>query len=270
MGDYDRILKENIESLILPLGQKLLGLNIRHMQDMPANLTLTLERQPDFLKLVTDGEGNKFILHLEFQTANDLHMASRMLTYFALLYEKYGKEVKQYVIYLGAKKLSMDHKLEVGLTKHEFALVNLLEVDAEKLLDEAVQPEEAVLAVLAHFQKKEAKVILNKILNKLKELSTEERLLKRYVKQLEILANLRNLQEETIRQTEAMALTYDIKKDIRYQQGRADGEKRGEERGAVRLKEEKRAVAASLKAEGDPIDKITRITGLSIEEILQL
>lgn len=54
MGDYDRILKENIESLILPLGQKLLGLNIRRMQDLPANLTLTLERQPDFLKQVTD------------------------------------------------------------------------------------------------------------------------------------------------------------------------------------------------------------------------
>ncbi len=29
MGDYDRIFKENIEQLILPLSQKLLGIEIR-------------------------------------------------------------------------------------------------------------------------------------------------------------------------------------------------------------------------------------------------
>jgi hypothetical protein len=39
------------------------------------------------------------------------------------------------------------------------------------------------------------------------------------VKPLEILSNLRNLQALIIKQLEIMALTYDIEKDIRFQQG---------------------------------------------------
>ncbi|MFP4342473.1 MAG: hypothetical protein ACLFQO_18660, partial [Cyclobacteriaceae bacterium] len=215
MGDYDRILKENIESLLLPLGNKLLGLDIEKMQDLPGNLSQTLERQPDFLKLVTDADGNKYILHLEFQTVNDQNMASRMLTYFALLYEKYRREVRQFVIYLGSRKMTMPERLEVGMTSHAYRIINLQKVSADSLLDAAEQPEEAVLSVLANFDRQEASKVLNRILHKLQELSANERLLKKYIKQLEILSHLRNLQEETIKQSEAMAITYDIKKDVR-------------------------------------------------------
>ena len=43
--------------------------------------------------------------------------------------------------------------------------------------------------------------------------------MKRYIKQLEILSNLRNLQKLTIKISEKMALVYDLKTDVRYKQG---------------------------------------------------
>lgn len=220
-------LKENIESLLLPLGNKLLGLEIARMQDLTGNLSKTLERQPDFLKLVTDKQENKYILHLEFQTVNDPKMPSRMLTYFALLYEKYHREIRQYVIYLGSRNMKMQDKLEIGMTRHAYRIINLQEVNADSLLEGAEQPEEAVLSVLANFDRQETKKVLNRILHKLQELSDNDRLLKKYIKQLEILSHLRNLQEETIKQSEAMAITYDIKKDVRYQQGKEEGKLEG-------------------------------------------
>ena len=48
---------------------------------------------------------------------------------------------------------------------------------------------------------------------------SNERKLRRYVRQLEILSNLRGLQPVAIQHTEAMPITYNLETDVRYQQG---------------------------------------------------
>lgn len=50
--DYDKILKENIEALIIPLADQLLGLSLGQLEELPDDLQVTLERKPDFLKHV--------------------------------------------------------------------------------------------------------------------------------------------------------------------------------------------------------------------------
>jgi hypothetical protein len=45
----------------------------------------------------TDG-GEKFILHLEFQSVDEEGMVYRMQEYYGLLRRKYGLPVKQFVI----------------------------------------------------------------------------------------------------------------------------------------------------------------------------
>lgn len=245
-----------------------------------------MERQPDFLKQVTDTGGNVFILHLEFQSDNDKRMAARMLVYVALLYEKYQLPVRQYVIYSGRRKMTMSNELAFGSTQHRFEIIDLQQVSADQLLANAEQPEEAVLSILAHFDEKEASVIIHRILDTLKKLSSNKRQLQRYAKQLEILSNLRNLQPETIRQIEAMALVYDIRKDLRYQQGREEGREEGHEEGleegrekerkeaqkqlAAQLRQEKKASATSMKREGIATEVIVRITGLSKSQVEKL
>jgi 2-iminoacetate synthase ThiH len=49
----------------------------------------------------------------------------------------------------------------------------------------------------------------------------------------EWVAKLRDLQEETIKQTSIMPIVYDLETDIRFMQGEARGEARGEEKTTV-------------------------------------
>ncbi len=162
--DYDKILKENIEALIIPLADKLLGLSLGKLEELPDDIQATLERKPDFLKRVTEGDGSPYILHIEFQV-------------------------------------------------------------------------KAVLAISSNFKKSEVNTVVPEILRKLKSLTNDERKLRRYVRQLEILSNLRDLQPATIKYAEAMPITYNLETDVRYQQGIEKGveEDKGVEKMIVSL-----------------------------------
>jgi len=67
-------------------------------------------------------------------------------------------------------------------------------------------------------------------LDKLQELLKGEHRFGKYLKQLEVLAKLRNLQDETVKQTAIMPIVYDLETDIRYVQGMTMGEEKGKEK----------------------------------------
>ena len=104
MSDYDRIIKENIEAIFLPILGKFLGLSIKSTFEIKDKIQSTIEREPDFLKRIIDQDDKEFILHVEFQTADDLEMVYRMAEYDALLQRKYQIPVKPFVIYLGSSR----------------------------------------------------------------------------------------------------------------------------------------------------------------------
>ena len=85
--------------------------------------------------------------------------------------------------------------------------------------------------MLGHFQRKQAGDVIEAIVVKLGQLVPRSLRRKRYIKQLEILAKLRNLQELTILLSEKMALIYDLETDIRFKQGVDRGLERGLEKG---------------------------------------
>ncbi|MBF0404860.1 MAG: hypothetical protein HQL00_12965, partial [Nitrospirae bacterium] len=64
---------------------------------------------------------------------------------------------------------------------------------------------------------------IREILNRLRELVPEETLRGKYIRQVEVLSQLRNLQENIYKEAEAMALVYDLERDIRFKQGREQG-----------------------------------------------
>ena len=224
--DYDKILKENMEALILPLADKLLGLSLNKIEELPDDLQTTLERKPDLLKRVTpatgEQHGNSYILHIEFQTKDESAMVTRMLFYYALLWEKYQEPIKQFVVFIGRRKPRMFTILKHESLDYCFTLVDIQKLNYHDLLEGATQPEEAVLAILSSFKKSEVDTVIPKILRRLQQLAGDERKLRRYVRQIEVLANLRDLQPQVIQYTETMALTYNIKTDVRYQQGREE------------------------------------------------
>jgi hypothetical protein len=244
MGDFDKILKENIEKMILAVAAKYMGINIKKISKLKEKLQLT-EREVDFLAKVTNTDGKVFLLHIEFQTRNDPQMLRRIEEYHGFLRGKYDLEIEHFVIYLGQGKASMKTTLPEHLVFKGFHLINLSKINPDNMIASDI-PEEVLLAVLGQYRKEQSETVVKRIITKLKDLSTDEKELKKYVMHLTILSRLRNFEEETTKIFHAMPITYDVKKDFLFQMGKdegvvegvAKGIEQGIEQGVARGREE--------------------------------
>lgn len=237
--DYDKIIKENIESVLLPLAKKALGLpEPEGMIEIPDDLQYTIERKPDFLKIITNADGESlFILHLEFQTRDESDMLSRMLFYAAQLYGKYKLPVKQYVFYIGKRPAKMRRELEQEDLFFRFHVRNVVDVPYQTFLN-TDKPEEMVLAILGNLGKESPQKAIQHILTTIKANETSQLALGRFFRQVEVLSKLRNIQHQVIKQIEAMAIVYDLETDIRYLQGKKKGAEEEAARGRQEAKRE--------------------------------
>lgn len=142
---YDRIFKENAESIFLPLIAEKLDLDIQSYKVLPEKLPRTLEREVDFLfEIELKNQGSR-ILHIEFQTREDKNMIYRMGMYHGLVWEKYKLPVKHVVIYLGKGQAKMQSQLSEEEVFHGYEIINLHELDTDELLSSQV-PEVIILA----------------------------------------------------------------------------------------------------------------------------
>ena len=147
-------------------------------------------------------------------------MIKRMFLYYALLYGEYELEVKQYVLYIGRKEESnMPLSLRHENVTFNFHLILMSDIDYEDFIHSS-HPEDVIIAILCDFKDQSSSNIIETIIERLKMLATDELCLRKYLKQLEVLSKLRNLQEQTIKNINNMALTYDLKTDLRYLAGK--------------------------------------------------
>jgi hypothetical protein len=225
---YDKILKENIDEILLPLAEKLLGISFENSEEIPDKIQITIEREPDFLKIIEE----KYILHLEFQTADEKNMVDRMYVYHSFLWSKYHLPIKQYVIYIGDKKdnLAMVEMLDFEDFIFRFKLINMQDFRFEKFL-ESSKPEEIMLGILGDFHGINPKKAVKQILDRIHEIAPLPLQFGKYARQLEVLSNLRNFQSIIIKYLETMPIVYNLETDIRYQQGRGKGKEEGIELG---------------------------------------
>ena len=127
--DYDKIFKENIEQIALPLVEKLLGIRLEKLVEITVDLQQTIERKPDFIKKVVHKDSKKdYILHIEFQVVDEPKMLHRMLEYYALMFRKHELTLKQVVFYIGEGKAKMNTKINHNDLNFEFSLVNVQEI----------------------------------------------------------------------------------------------------------------------------------------------
>jgi hypothetical protein len=223
-NDNDKILKENIAALLLPLTEKYLNIKIIYSRELKDKLQTTIEKEPDFIRIVKTDIDGEFILHIEFQTQDEERMIYRMQEYFGLLRRKHQLPVRQFVIYLGKQRSRMHTKLSPKEVFTGFSLKSLRNYSCENLLDSQI-PEEIILAILSNYKEQKPAEIIRRILEKLKGIGTDEITLRKYIRQLAILARLRNLTKETHKQIQEMGLTYNITEDYLYQEGQKTKEK---------------------------------------------
>lgn len=275
MGEYDKIIKENITAILLTLGKKLLGFEIKNPQDLPEKLQTTIEREPDFLKRITLEEGQDIILHLEFQLTDEPKMVYRMAEYKGIIQRKYELPVRQFVIYLGAKQPKMRTVLKPEEQITGFELRNIHTLPLQAALDSNI-PEEIVLSILTDFPKADINQVIEQIVTKLRSVATDEAQLKKSLQQLITLSRIRKFEKETEKKIEAMPITYDIENDYLYTKGIKQGIKQGIEKGIERgeekgrWNEKVRIIEKMLRKNALDLEEIASFAEVSIDEVIKI
>ncbi len=191
-----------------------------------------------------------------------------MLEYYGILAKKYELEIAQYVFYIGEGKAMMIYKLNHKNVDFKFELINIQDFDYKDFLN-SDKPEEIILSILADFGNEKAEQVIEKVLNRLKSLPIENLKYRKAVIQLDVLSNLRDFQRQFINQLLAMAFTYNMEKDLRFQEGEKRGEQRGERRGAEKANTKAILVLSKIGTSNEQIVQYLDVSIDFVEKVLK-
>ena len=213
MPNYlDRIIKENIEPLFTFFAEKL-GIKIEQSEEIKDKLQITLEREADFLRKIFIPKQKKgFIFHLEFQTKMGHRLKHRILLYRAILFHKFDLPVKQTVIFLGKNPIKATNFIEQENLSYRFHIINICEIPYQDFI-KTNAPEAIVMAILGDTQNQTPQKVIDDVMIALKNNTIDEIELRKFLAQLQVISNLRNLQSEILKIIEIMPLTIDLSKD---------------------------------------------------------
>ena len=230
VNQYDKIFRENLEAALPGLIRNLLGIHAVHTEELPDDIQHTKERKPDVLKKVTDKNGKTFVLHIEFQVKDESEMVYRMAEYYIMLLRRYQLPVQQYVIYIGAGNPGMTDHIVSEQMNFKYRLISLSTIDYHLLL-RSDKPEEKILAILADFGDSNPKQTVENIVTQVVASSKGDFSKHRHIRQLRILAQLRNLHPESLKIMDSIASYIKKENDILYRLGEKEGMEKGIEKG---------------------------------------
>ena len=257
--DFDNVAKKTFSRVYQSIIHKLFGLDIKNAVKIPTSFSRTKEKRSDFAIKVSRPNEKPHIVHIEFQSDGDKNMDRRELGYYSDFYWEYGLEIIQYVIYLGSGDSKMPIEVKHSNLNFRYTVIEMNKIDVDLFLN-SDNPHEIVLAVLCKYTRRQAPKIIKKILEKLRAKTKSERDLHEYVTDLEILSSLRNLQSETKKELEKMPIIYDLRKDIRFKEGKEEGLEEKARLSTIRALEE-----GSLSAK-----KIAKILDVPLDFVLQI
>ena len=269
---YDKILKENFRSILLPIIAKRENIEIVEYRPLPEEINTTINRNVDFLMEVFDAKGDHFILHIEFQTEAEADMVFRVGEYHGFLQRQYKLEIRHFVVYLAKGKTKMATNLPENLQYSGYKLIQLSQIPIDQFIESDL-PEEIVLAILSKFPKTKLDGIIRLILQRLQKVCQNQAELEKFIYQLTILSQIRKFDLQTQKIVKAMPITLDITQNAFYkdalkkgwQEGHEQGIEQGIEQGVER---EKRDFTQKLWILQEfSIEKIALLVDLSLEEV---
>lgn len=282
-NNYDRIFKENIESMLLPLLEKVLGLIPPKLVPIDAKMQMTHESEMDNIRRVVHEEDAAldYGLQIEFHI-KDEDLRKRNLVHHALFFQITSLPLRQIVIYGGGsddpQHITQNHLITLGL-EHRFEVIVLKQIPKEKFIHSNV-PEEVVLAILCDFGEDNPEDVVKQILEHLHKICRRSVRLKKYQKQLLILSRLRKMELIVQTQVEAMTIHYDIETDGLYLQGIEKGIEEGIEKGieegiekgieeGVAIKE-REVILALWSLQEFSLERIALMSGATLERVTQV
>lgn len=260
VSQYDKIIKENMNGAMPDLLTGVLGIRAARAEDLAERIQHTKERIPDQLKKVTDDTGDTFVLHVEWQLKNDTEMIDRMLEYRAMLRRKYRISIRQYVLFMGKTASTMVNRIEEKDLKFFYHLIDLYKIDY-KIFLASEKPEQKILAVLGNFCKEAPEAVLRKIIEGIKSKARGSLAEQRYLNQLRILVQLRNLETQFNHIMESVSTFFKEERDPYY----IKGFKKGAEKERIKRIKASYEVAERLIDGTDHTDEvIARLAGVTI------
>lgn len=228
----DKIIKENCGNLIPFILRKIFRLQFDRLEKLERlKMQVTLEKEPDFLLKIFNKEyPDGAILHLEFETSDNLRMNARMLFYFGFLYRRLNKPILQLVLYLGRGKAKMQNNIRLKNLSYLFGVISIEDFSYRDFIDSDI-PEEVILGLLADREDLSYETVLELILGRLTFIRKDAYAVRKFTNQLIMLSRLRNLQKITVDKVQDMGIQFDINQDFLFLKGIEKGVKRGVEQG---------------------------------------
>jgi hypothetical protein len=233
-SQYDKIIKENMNGAMPDMLSCVLGIQAAKAEDLAERVQHTKERIPDQLKKITDDSGETFVLHIEWQLKNDAEMIDRMLEYRAMLRRKYRINIRQYVFFMGKMASTMVNRIEERDLKFSYRLIVLYKIDYKVFLA-SEKPEQKILAVLGDFRKEAPETVLRKIIKGIKAKAKGGLVEQRYLNQLRVLVQLRNLETQFNHVMEPASTVFKEERDPYYIKGFDKGKIKASCEAAIKL-----------------------------------
>ncbi|MEZ5352046.1 MAG: hypothetical protein R2762_05370 [Bryobacteraceae bacterium] len=213
---YDAVLKDLFQQDRPTLLTELIGVR-RPRSFLNSEFAVVEKRIADLLLLLDD----ETILHLDFQSTNHPGMAHREGIYALMASEKYGgRRVEQIVIYMGKARMRMPDRLDIGVVRTAYRLIDIRELDAEVLLNSGNAADYA-LAMLARGGVKRLREIIARA-NKLPEPRRA-----RVLTQMAVLSGLRGASELLIMEFKSMGISVEIRENAFLRNAYESGEAKG-------------------------------------------
>ncbi|MEY4904906.1 MAG: hypothetical protein RLZZ292_2721 [Bacteroidota bacterium] len=209
---YDKIIKENLEDVFIPLILNRYCPNRKSLERLADQFYTTEDRESDLLLKITSENDVVSLLHVEFQSKPDYEMLFRMSEYHGMIVRMYQLPVYHLLIELGSEKANLETKLPENLIFRGFEILRMDSLKYEDLIKSSV-PAEIILTILSDFGGKKPQTIIRHIAKQLHSVSKSDAELKKYISQLNILARLRDLESLTIQTVSKMPITFDIDND---------------------------------------------------------
>jgi hypothetical protein len=272
-NSYDRIFKENIEPLQVPLLKKLLKIDLSKLVPIPAKIQATQEIEMDHIRRVVHANPElDYALQVEFHI-QDEDLRKRNTLHYGIFLTVSDLDLRQVVIFggMGTPKHITNNILTKRGLRVEFEVIVLKNIPKEEFIDSNV-PEEVLLAILCDFGQDKPEEVVRKILKNLKKILKKTDKIRKYQKQLVILSRLRKLELVAKKEVADMTIHYDIETDGLYLEGIEKGIVQGIEKGVekgVSLKEHE-VVINLWNMQVFPLDKIALAVGITEEQVVKI
>lgn len=129
---FDKTFKEISEKVFLTLVEERLGIKIKSFRPLKEKMQRTIEREMDFFYEVITEDDDKFILHMEFESGDNLDMVYRVGEYHGIELRRKKLKIRHVVVYLGTELPKMRTQLKPEEIYTGFELINVHALKTEK------------------------------------------------------------------------------------------------------------------------------------------